>query len=195
MRALATRLSLLSAAVTLLAAAAPASAEYLIPPDNSAVNQYTEAYPTAGGARNPEGSGRRSSQPPARSLGKRNANRLEARGEEGRVVAEVAAETAPASEPAPAPTGGETDPGGDTLRRGDGAGEAADDGPAVDEKDAAGLRPGEGPGGSAGAGEVLAQATGLGGSGGTGLLLPLLVLGTAIWAIAYLVRERRRTDP
>ncbi|HEU4736290.1 MAG TPA: hypothetical protein VFS48_04595, partial [Solirubrobacterales bacterium] len=50
------------------------------------------------------------------------------------------------------------------------------------------------PDGSSGFGEVLAEATGSS-SGETGLLLPLTILATAAWALAFLWRQRNRPTP
>ena len=48
------------------------------------------------------------------------------------------------------------------------------------------------PDGSSGLGAVLGQATGSSDSGQLGLLLPLIVLATIAWSVAYLVRRRRQ---
>ena len=47
------------------------------------------------------------------------------------------------------------------------------------------------PAGSSGLGEVIGQATGSSSSGQLGLLLPLLILAVATWAVAYVLRQRR----
>lgn len=186
MRALRTRLGLLLATVAILAVSAPAQAEYLVPPGNSAATQYTETYPTAGGNKDPEkATGERA---PKEVLGSRNARRLEAQGEEGRAVAEVAAETAPDTEPAA--TGGEGR--GDENDKGESRNEDSDAPSPGGAGGSGGSSDSEGPSGSSGLGEVLAQATGSSASGGTGLLLPLLIVGGIAWAIAYLLRLRRR---
>lgn len=196
MNPLSTKLGILAAAIAALALPSAAAGENLVPPDNSAVNQYTESFPTAGGDKDSE-KAKETGVTPAQTLGAKNAKRLEAHGEDGRVVAEVAAETAPApvapetSEPAP---------------------QAVDDKPARDkdpgkprtEKEpgsagAGGGTPGSGGGdggaatanGSSGAGEVLGQATGLS-SGQMGLLLPLAILGSLAWALAFLWRRRNQ---
>ena len=167
--ALTTTLGLLAA--MLLAASSPAaSAAELVPPGNSAVNQYTETYPTAGGDATEGGAGKRS---PAQALGDRNARRLEALGQDGRAAANLAAATTPAR--AEATRGDDPSPGGE--------------GPGTGRKDGADT----GPNGSSGLSEVLAQATGTSADGETGLLLPLTVLGAAVWAAAYAWRRRRRT--
>lgn len=73
---------------------ATAMAQRVVPPGNSAANQYTETYPTAGGGAEGTGGGGRS---PAAALGSRNAARLEALGAQGRAAAALAAATAPGS--------------------------------------------------------------------------------------------------
>lgn len=65
----------------------------MVPPGNSAVNQYTETYPTAKGGAPASETGERS---PAESLGARNADKLEGLGPEGRAAAELAAPPASA---------------------------------------------------------------------------------------------------
>jgi hypothetical protein len=186
--------ALLTAVVAIFALPTPAPAEYLVPPGNSAVNQYTESVPTAGGNRGVREGGK-GGRTPAKVLGRDNAQRLEAQGEEGREAAEVAAETAPATtavtpEPADddeatgatAGGGAGTDDGGgsrhavgDSARQGTGNG-----GTAVEV------------GGSSGFDEVVAQATGSSSSGQLGLLLPLILLGVVAWALAFLLRQRRQ---
>lgn len=72
-------------------AAPPASS----PPGNSAVNQYTESFPSAGGPRISNAVREHESRPPGDALGPENARRLQASGAEGRAVAALAAATAP----------------------------------------------------------------------------------------------------
>jgi hypothetical protein len=69
----------------------PASA----PPANSAVNQYTETFPSAGGPKisNAVRDGERRS--PRQALGAENAKRLQERGPAGRAAAMLAAATTP----------------------------------------------------------------------------------------------------
>src|SRR5262245_36077228 len=82
-----------AAAVAIFAFPAVSNAEYFVPPGNSAVNQYTESVPTAGGQKD-VGKGQKQTKP-AKVLGEDNAKRLEEQGEQGREAAEVAAATAP----------------------------------------------------------------------------------------------------
>lgn len=190
-----TKLCLLAIATTALAVPPVAAAEYLVPPGNSAVTQYTESFPTAGGDKNSEKAGEKSPTP-AQALGERNAKRLEAQGEDGQVVAEVAAATAPSTEvvtsppPAPAPeVEKQTKFKKHSRPTQTDSGNEAD---AVVVGSAGSSGDGGGPSGSSGFSEVLAQATGAS-SGQMGLLLPLAILGTLAWALAFLWRQRNRS--
>ena len=188
------RLGLLTMAVGLLAAPTGATAEYLIPPGNSAATQYTEAYPTAGGQHRSGGGGGAS---PAEALGAGNARRLEARGADGRATAALAAETSPGAdsvrsgeaEPSSQSSGGANRTGGSSHHPGSSPGdrERVTPGPAS----AGQASPGTEAGGDSGFGAVIGQATGTS-SGELGLLLPLAILATAAWAVAFLLRTRRR---
>ncbi len=203
MKATKTGLVLLTA-VAILALPVLAHAEYLIPPSNSAATQYTEAVPTAGGpkATDPSHKGKGSSSP-KQVLGSRNAQRLNAQGEEGRVVAEVAAETAPAgvaaashgrAQPAHPHSGaaqGGANSNGSTNSEAAGGNGAAGNGSKGNVQSAT-LTAQQIPDGSSPLGEVLGQATGSSDSGQLGLFLPLIVLGAIAWAVAFLLRQRRR---
>lgn len=198
------RTLLLTAVLAIFAFPAPALAEYLVPPGNSAVNQYTESVPTAGGHRGVREGGN-SGRTPDKVLGRDNAQRLEARGEEGREAAEVAAETAPVttvatSEPKPEPAdddetsggGSGTGAGGGSNSRGHGPTVADDVTPAGAGVQSAAVE----VEGSSGFTEVLAQATGSSSSSGQlGLLLPLILLGVAAWGLAFLLRQRKQPTP
>lgn len=196
-----------SAAVLSLALPAGAmgqeEASSVVPPENSAATQYTEAIPTAGGDKEAHG-GRKPS--PANILGAKNAEKLESRGKEGREVAKIVAETAPApaepsaaeqSSPQQEPSSQAT--GRSTARKGDG-GDAAAGGagggseppnrperPAGEPK----LASAEAPSGSSGFGEVIAEATGASSSGQLGALLSLAIVATIAWACGYFWRQRR----
>lgn len=176
----------LAATVALLILPAPALAEYLVPSGNSAVTQYTEGFPTAGGEKGSEGSHKKKPVPPAKGIGAKNAKRLEDQGAEGRAAAEVAAETAP---PGVTTTnvkdhskhhkgGSRQSNGGDREENSTGASPA---------------RNGSGPGGSSGIGEVLAAATGSSDNGSLGLLLPLVILVAIAWSLVYFWRQRKRS--
>lgn len=162
-----TRTTLSLVAMLALAAILPAASPAArVPSGNSGVDQYTETYPTAGGqahGRNSPGGNR----PSAAALGPRDARRLDSQGADGRAAADLAAATAPARAGA---TGG-----------GSGGGAASAGGAAAGE-----------PSGSSGLAEVLRQATGSSSSGEMGLLLPLIIVATLAWSLAYLARRRRR---
>ncbi|HET8863310.1 MAG TPA: hypothetical protein VFM94_08680 [Solirubrobacterales bacterium] len=199
--------------VAAIALALPASAlgaeesSSVVPPENSAATQYTEAVPTAGGDKPSGGSGKK--QTPAKVLGSKNAEKLESQGREGREVAQVVAETAPRTsapaDPAPAPV--EPSPGTSAAKHqgqsqgGDGASSAGDAGKqAHPERHAAPpvtappKTSTELPSGSSGFGEVLAEATGSSSSGQLGALLPLAILAAIGWSLAYFWRQRRPAD-
>lgn len=91
MKTLKTQLGLI-VAVAILALPSAAAARSVVPPGNSAVNQYTETFPTAGGAVTTK---KRHNRPPAKVLGSGNARRLEAAAPQGGEVAAVVAATAP----------------------------------------------------------------------------------------------------
>lgn len=186
-------LGLCAIAIAALIVPAAATAEPVVPPENSAATQYTEAIPTGGGQKDTGKAGDRGKRSPAVVLGSRKAKKLEAEGREGREVAEVVAATAPSSEPAPQPA-----PEPAVSDGGDGESSA---GPAARKPEppsggppaAPAERRLEIPSGSSGPGEVLAQATGSSSTGALGGLLTLIVLGTAFWALAFLWQQRQRT--
>ncbi|HEX6666442.1 MAG TPA: hypothetical protein VF081_07595 [Solirubrobacterales bacterium] len=201
MKALNTALGPLAAAIAVFAFPLVAQAEYLVPPGNSAATQYTEAVPTAGG---PKAGGKpkhnNQAQTPDKVLGAHNVKRLEAEGPQGQAAAEVAAATAPSTvAPAAPPTSQHEDgqaagqgaskngsPGGDTASGGSGT----SNGGTVEDR---GGQPAvQAAGGSSGLGEVIGQATGSSSSGQLGLLLPLIVLATLAWAVAFVLRRHRQ---
>jgi hypothetical protein len=187
----------LATAVAIFAFPSVASAEYLVPPGNSAVDQYTESVPTSGGPRDIN-KGRKGGRPsPDEVLGKDNTRRLESQGSEGRKAAEVIAATAPDTDVASAPGNGEEAGRVVGGSGGGGGGESGAPGGRIDQAGAGEHGQGTGveePGGSSGLGEVLGQATGSS-SGQMGLLLPLAILATAAWALAFFWRQRdRRTS-
>lgn len=190
MRARRTACSLLTASIVVLALPAAAGAEYLVPPGNSAATQYTEAVPTAGGHRDVEKGNVKQNRTASQVLGDRSAKRLEAQGESGREAAEFAAETAPTGAAADQPPtdGADRNDGKGGDGRGDGSVQA-DAG--SDEGGSTSFGAGDDSGGSGGLGEVIGQATGTS-SGELGPLLPLAILATGAWALAVLLRRRRR---
>jgi hypothetical protein len=177
--------------------ASAAAAETVVPPGNSAATQYTEAFPTAGGnAKSNAGlGGGGSGKPASKVLGAGNAEKLESKGQVGEEVATLAAETAPVSA---TPSGGAghangnahntQSPGGKPNgSTGGGEGNAAG-GP----RPAASTAP-DTASGSSGLGAVIGQATGSS-NGELGLFLPLILLGTVIWSLYYLRRQRRQVS-
>jgi hypothetical protein len=154
-------------AVFLALPAAPAWA--VVPPGNSAVNQYTETFPTARGAETTKRKGKQKARTPREALGRAKARKLAAEGPVGREVAEVVAATAPSGiQPDSDRTAG-AGPG--TAGAGPGGKEA---------------------GGSSGFREVIAQATGSSDSGRMGILLPLLILAAIAGSVFYFWRQRRQ---
>jgi len=145
----------------LLLPAAATAAEAPVPPGNSAVDQYTETYPTASGDQDTRGGS--DDRTAEKILGRRQAGRLEVQGSNGEAVTALAAATAPARE------------------RGADAGSGGEGGSPTGSP---------GPSGSAGIREIAAGALGLTPGGGPGLLA-LALLGTALWAAFYLLRRNR----
>lgn len=186
------------ALVALLAsfALAPlAGAETVVPPGNSAATQYTEAFPTSGGNAK-SNSGIDGDASPQKVLGSGNAKKLESKGQVGHEVADLAAETAPA--PVVSETNQSDKPSGRHPATGGGKanGGGSSQGGSANTTGGAGTvqaepRPIEAGAGSSGFGEVLSQATGSS-SGQLGLFLPLIILGTVIWSLNYLWRQRRQ---
>ena len=190
----------LATSVALLALPAAASAEYFIPDGNSAVNQYTEGVPSGGGEKSTKGAGEKPVKP-GEAIGAENTKKLEqAGGQEGREVAEVAAETAP-----PDIVAVEEEPAGDSQNGGNGhGGKAGKDAKGggngetngeTDGEATAVVTPtsGDGPSGSGGVGEIVSAATG-GSTGGIGLLLPLVIVAAIAWGVFYAWRNRD-SDP
>lgn len=164
---------------------AAAAADYYIPPGNSAVNQYTESFPGAGGETS--GKDKQGEAVPAKTLGAANAKKLQSKGVNGREAAEVAAETAPPANlyvndgASAGKSGGQQANGGGGKDQGQGgptAGGSTNTGTAAEQ-----------PSGSSALGSVVSQATGT--SGDVDLWLPLAILATLAGAIAYRVRHHR----
>jgi cobalamin biosynthesis Mg chelatase CobN len=182
MTTLRTGFGLLAAIIVGFALPTAAGAEYLVPPGNSAANQYTESFPTAGGDQKAEKGRSGGDRSPAEVLGSRNTGRLDAQGAAGREAAAAVAATAPsASVTASRDTAG----GGTNSEAGaptQGGGSAVDGGGSDSAADQ--------PSGSSGLSEVIAEATGSSSSGQMGPLLPLLILTTVVGSLAYLWRRR-----
>lgn len=179
------KIALLGTLVAGLVLPAQSLAEYYVPPGNSAANQYTEAFPTAGGESGGKRGHGKEQATPAQTLGARNAKRLEAEGPAGAATAAVAAETAPPAALSGTESGGNAQNGGGATKRSPQGGSAGSGGPAPRE-----TAPGASPSGSSGLGEVVAQATGSADDGNLGLLLPIVILATIAGSIAYRARLR-----
>lgn len=190
------RIALATALTVALVAPAHSLAEYYVPPQNSAANQYTESFPGAGGEKG--GKGKKAT--PADTLGARNAERLEERGPAGKAAAEMAAETAPSQLPTTDAAGGNEGSGGGTNTGagtgGSGSGDTAAG--ANGGSTSSGGSPNgvnnatkvDQPQGSSAVGHVVGQATGIG-DGNVGIWLPLAIVLTLIGSIAYAARSRQ----
>jgi hypothetical protein len=186
------------AAIAILALPAAAIAESPIPPGNSAVNQYTESLPTPGGHQDTERD-KRGRGSPSKALGSRNAQRLEAQGSDGSAAAAAAAETTPTVDAASAPAADDEQSAAIAILPGDrngngGGGNATGRGAHSGGTGGANVIQVEESSGSSGFGEVLGEATGVSSAGQAGWLLPLLIFATALWALAYALRQRRRVS-
>lgn len=192
------------AALAALACAVPATAVAgeIVPPGNSAVNQYTETFPTSEGE---EQSSREKKKgvTPNEVLGAGNTKKLDDQGATGKAVAQFTAETAPTTS---ADAGGESGGGGgngksDGGGKGKGKGKqpksggnGQNGGPEEQESSAnpgGGSAGGNGPSGSSGFGEVASQATGTA-SDSVGLWLPLLLIAVVVWSGFYVWRNRQQ---
>ena len=179
------------AALALALPAAATATESVVPPENSAATQYTEVIPTAGGNKQ-AGGGKQGNRSPQQVLGSKTAHKLESHGKQGREVAEVVAETAPetsatATAPAQPEPPSQSAGGGGQSQRGGGS-SARIHAPEQQSRGATS----ELPDGSSGLGEVVAAATGNSSSGQLGILLLLAIAAAVVWALAYLIRQRKR---
>lgn len=194
-------------ALAILACCLPtaASAGELVPPGNSAVNQYTETFPTSEGEEQ-SSLEKKKGVTPGQVLGAGKAHRLEDKGAAGQAVAQFTAETAPS---AAGDSGNGESTGGDSGKgNGNGKGKASQkqggngpgDGSGEQQEGSAGPGGGSastGPGGSSGSsgssglGEVVSQATGTS-SGSIGLWLPLILIAVVIWSAVYVWRNRQQ---
>ena len=171
--------------ILLIPAAAGARVRTVAPPGNSAVNQYVESVPTAGGGR-PTGTihaggsaGSGGSGPVAPST----QHALAQQGADGLAAAALARATAPAAGASPSNRASSTGSGGTS-----GAGTHS-----IPRAGGAGLHPSTGSagGGSSGVAAVLKTLTGSSSHGGLGLLLPLILIVTAIGSGVFALRRRR----
>lgn len=184
--------SLALVALAVFPAGAPAAS--LVPPGNSAANQYTETFPTSGGNAEAKGKGKVTA---GDVLGAGNAKKLDSQGKQGREAAAVVAATAPPPlAPADDGEGGSENATGGVAgndRQGGNGGQTDGANGGAPADSGSGVAVSTDENGSSGLGEVLGQATGSTSSGGTGLLLPLVVLASVIWAVAFFLRRKRRT--
>ena len=190
--------------------ATAARAEYYVPPGNSAVNQYTQNEPSAGG----EKGQREKPVVAAEALGGKNAKKLEEKGSAGKAAAELSAATDPrplepeASEPKIASEEeveeSTSPPSADRTKKHKQK-KPAKSAHHYKQKQKNLTQPTTGgnggqpprteshepePGGASASGELIAHATGL--SGGTlGIFLPLVILAAIAAAIAFVWRNRR----
>jgi len=193
----------LTAIVALFATPAAASSvgEAVVPPSNSAATQYTETIPTSGGDQKTDQKPHHRS--PSKVLGSHNAHKLESQGPEGQAAAEAAAATAPTSIATPPPAHPSHDKGkGGSGHGGSAGGSGGGNGGATSPQHESGAPNGAGttdpaapePSGSSGIGSAVGQATGLSSAAAAGPLLPLVILATVLWALAYFWRQRRQVD-
>lgn len=182
------QLALAAAAAALLGAPASTVAADVVPPQNSAANQYTETYPTASGDRETRraddvggGNGGRGTNGGAGAkLDPAQERGLEAAGSDGRAVVDLVEETAPPAATQTPTASAQTGTGsrGDMPSEQRPSTETPGVGLQVSDEDPSGT------------GEVLGQMTGVSASGELGPLLPLLVLVTLTWAAGYFWRRR-----
>jgi len=202
MKALTTGIGFVAALALALPASAAAAEETgsVVPPENSAATQYTEAVPTAGGDSTSGGGHKRAS--PAKVLGSKNAHKLESQGRDGREVARMVTETAPQTS-APAATappqrGGNSSTGKGHGKAGGGNGNSPGQAQRRRQVEPPSAKPPtvatDLPSGSSGLGEIVAEATGSSSSGQLGALLPLAILAAIAWSLAFFWRQRRPAD-
>lgn len=193
-------------ALTALACALPATvaAAEILPPGNSAVNQYTETFPTSKGEEKSELE-KKTGVKPGDVLGAGKTRKLDEKGAAGKAVAQFTAETAPANSDSGS-TGAETG-GGDNggKNQTSGKGKQPNDGNGQEngggEQQEGSGNPGggstntgsggSGPSGSSGVGEIASQATGTA-SDSVGLWLPLILIAVVIWSGFYVWRNRQQ---
>jgi hypothetical protein len=199
------RLQLAIVAGAIAVVALPASSfanSSQVPPGLSGANQYTETLPGPGGGEPTSKTGKTAAKP-EETLGKEDAEKMEAEGPEGRAAAELAAQTAPESTAEAVPTpvaesSNESGHGDKTKKNKKQHGSKQKSGhngkhDSGKKADAAATPQGPeqtDPDGSSGVEQVAASLTGSSDSGGMGPLLPILIGVAAISAVAYLARNR-----
>ena len=195
-------------ALALVACPVPAAAlaGAIVPPGNSAANQYTETFPTSKGEEDAQGK-KKSGVTAAQVLGAGKAHELEDKGKAGKAVADFAAETSPTVVEPSGEAGseaGEGEPQGPGKSE-NGAGGPAGDGNEEGSESSGGAGGGKSPSGGSGAGsadatassgssglgEIASQATGTS-SGTLGLWLPVILIAVLARSIAYVWRNRQQ---
>ncbi len=180
----------LATALALLALPAAAGAEdYYVPSGNSAVNQYSESFPSAGGEKGSgDGGGEAKHQ---KSIGTKNVEQLEAQGPAGAATAELAEETAPTptvtETTTPSPQKSAHKPAHKGAKHDSTANQAP---PKHHQAAAASTGTGAQASSSSGLGEVASKAFGISQPGDLGALLPLILLASLAGAIAYRLKIR-----
>jgi len=171
----------------------------IVPPGNSAVNQYTQTIPTSRGNKEVRQKGHRS---PSKTLGKKASQKLQKQGKDGEAAAELAAAGTPAGAAGggsgaaggggsgnggPGGPNGSAHGGGAQGGAGDGSGSQGVGGPGAAKAVA------DADDGKSGFGQIVGELTGTSSSGDLGLLLPLAIIAAAVWCGAYFWRHRRAT--
>jgi hypothetical protein len=184
-----TRLGLLAATVAIFALPSVAAAQPLVPPDNSAVTQYTETFPTVGGDKG--AAKKKGGHSPAKVLDSHKTRKLKAQGPQGDEVAEVVEATAPTTSvnSVSSEEASDNDDTAAPAHRGDNPGGGESGG----VRTASPAHRADEVEGSSGLGEVIAQATGSSSSGQMGMLLPFVILAALASSLIFLLRKRRET--
>jgi hypothetical protein len=189
-------LALVMAVAAALLAPSTAIAAGIVPPGNSAVNQYTQTIPTSRGNKEVRQGGHRS---PSKALGPRATKKLQKQGKDGRSAAELAAAGTPAgavgggsgSGPAGGGNGGATGNGGGSAATGGSAGAGGGSGAQSSGGVGSAKAIAAADEGKSGFNQVLGEVTGTSSSGDLGLLLPLAIIAASVWCAAYFWRHRR----
>jgi hypothetical protein len=185
-------LALVMAVAAALLAPPTAIAAGIVPPGNSAVNQYTQTIPTSRGNKEVRQGGHRS---PSKALGPRATKKLQKQGKDGRGAAELAAAGTPAgvagSGSGPGAGGGATGYGGGSTANGGSTGGIGGSGAQGSGGVGSAKAIAAADDGKSGFNQVLGEVTGTSSPGDLGLLLPLAIIAASIWCAAYFWRHRR----
>jgi len=185
---------LVFAVVAALLAPATASAAAIVPPGNSAVNQYTQTIPTSRGNKEVRQKGHGS---PSQTLGHKAAKKLQKQGKDGTATAELAAAGTPAGAGggSGSGSGGNGQAGGDNGGGGAAAGGGFGQAGGPDAQGAGGIGSAKAVAdadkGKSGFSQVLGEVTGTSSGGDLGLWLPLAIIAACVWCAAYFWRHRR----